>query len=305
MTRPKDKDWKLVAFTCSIAAAIMVTFATIARAAGLGADPTPVLANAADVGISTLTQDGPWWLAIAVLHVALRVFLDKDHALKQGYLLSGLTALAGVGSAVVAWHWQSAPSAGIVTAVIAGITLLVHPVPAATPAPQPAQPGFAARRLLPWIAIGGIGVTWIVLALGAGSLTVGSSGCSNPKVKAVEHAIWQCTDPVRQQAVEVMTPTVLSVLKAGASADGSLIDTSTVKAALTKANVLSEAGVVLSCAFASAVAILEAPPAAPAAGAPAAAPLVIQPAAVHAVWATIKADQLGGADFAVAGGRVL
>lgn len=98
-----------------------------AHAAG---DPTPVLATAGDASLDVWLKDGPWWLAVAVLHVALRMFLDKQHWLKQGYLLSGLTAAAAVVTAVFAWHFNGAPSAGILTAVMAGGTLMIHPVAA-------------------------------------------------------------------------------------------------------------------------------------------------------------------------------
>lgn len=271
-------------------------------------DPTPALTSATDAGWSTLMQDGPWWLGIAIVHVALRTLLDKEHALLQGKVLAGLSALAGVLTAVIAWHWQGAPAAGIVTAAIAGFTLLVHPAPNAQPAP-PAEPaparnsqaGFVRWTLLAWLACGAIGVAWIAVASGTLSLT----GCTNPKVQAVEKALWDCTAPERAAAVDAITPTVISVIKAAGSADGKLIDTSTVKSAITKANVLSEAGILLSCALASAVAILEAPAPAPAPGAPAASPYALDPAAVARVWAEVKAGQLGNAGFVVAGGRVL
>jgi hypothetical protein len=267
-------------------------------------DPTPALTSATDAGWSTLMQDGPWWLGIAIVHVALRLLLDKEHALLQGKVLAGLSALAGVLTAVIAWHWQGAPAAGIVTAAIAGFTLLVHPAPNAQPATVPArnsQAGFARWTLLAWLACGAIGVAWVAVASGTLSLT----GCTNPKVQAVEKALWDCTAPERADAVNAITPTVISVIKAAGSADGKLIDTSTVRSAITKANVMSEAGILLSCALASAVAILETPAPAPAPGAPAASPYALDPAAVARIWADVKASQLGNAGFVVAGGRVL
>lgn len=272
----------------------------VAHASGLAqlADPTPALTGGADAGWATLTQDGPMWLAIAVIHVALRLFLDKEHWLKQGRLLSGLTALAGVLASVVAWHWQGGPSAGIVTALIAGVTLLIHPIPAAAPAARDPQKGSARLTILLWLGIAAVGAAWI-------SLVVFEPGCSNPKVQAVERAVFDCTAPARADAVAAVTPAVVSVIKAAGSADGKLVDISTVKAAITRANVMSEAGVLLSCALASAIAVLETPTPAPVAGAPAAAPFVLDPAAVRATWASIKRDQLGGADFRIIGNRVL
>lgn len=97
-------------------------------AAHAGVDPTPALTAGGNTLIDTLSGDGPWWVGVAVLHVALRMFVDRQHWIQQGRLLSGLTAVAGTLTALVAWHFQGAPSAGILTAVIAGGTLLMHPV---------------------------------------------------------------------------------------------------------------------------------------------------------------------------------
>lgn len=153
-------------------------------------------------------------------------------------------------------------------------------------------------------------VVLLVLMLGAaGMATLGASACDNPKVKAAEHALWDCTAPQRADAVAAVTPAVISVIKAAASADGKLIDTSTVKSAITKANLFSEAGILLSCALASAVAILEggeAPGTAVSALSVSGAPAPrIDPAAVAKLWAEVSSTQLAGAHFQVTGGRVL
>jgi hypothetical protein len=102
-------------------------------AALAAADPTPAFTTAANSGMDVLTKDGPWWLAIAVLNIVLRTFLDRQHRLQQGRLLSGLTAAAGIVTAVAAWHFDGGPSSGIVTALLAGYTLLLHPAPGAAP----------------------------------------------------------------------------------------------------------------------------------------------------------------------------
>lgn len=143
----------------------------------------------------------------------------------------------------------------------------------------------------------------IILGVTSG-LALGGAACG-PKTKALESAVWDCSAPARADAVAAVTPTVISVIRAAGSADGKMIDTSTVRSAISKANVLSEAGVLLSCAFASAVAILETPMLSPAAGSPASSPYELDPAAVAKVWAEINASQLGGAHFLVASGRVL
>lgn len=120
-----------------------------------GVDPTPVLTGAVDSSWDTWTKDGPLWLAVAVLHVALRAFLDRQHWLQQGRLLTALTAAAGVLTAVAAWHFQGAPSAGILTAVVVGGGLLLHPVaqPATGRNPQAGFARFSVMGILAAIAI--------------------------------------------------------------------------------------------------------------------------------------------------------
>jgi hypothetical protein len=92
----------------------------------------------------------------------------------------------------------------------------------------------------------------IALAIGAG----GTLSCSSAQRTAIGDALWDCTAPQRAEAVEVLTPTLESLIVAAASADGSKIDTSKLQAALSKANLLNEAGALLTCAAASAFAAL-------------------------------------------------
>lgn len=146
-TRHRDSLGPLALITVIVGGALLL-YSCVAHAAGLAVDPTPALTSASDAGWATLTADGPWWLGIAVLHVALRAFLGRQHWLQQGRLLAGLTALAGVSAAVVAWHWQGAPSAGILTALIAGGTLLLHPAPVSPTSSSTARSGLVAMLVL-------------------------------------------------------------------------------------------------------------------------------------------------------------
>lgn len=84
------------------------------------------------------------------------------------------------------------------------------------------------------------------------------TGCG-PKAKVIDNAVWDCTAPERAEAVSVLTPVLESVIDAAASADHSRIDLSPIDVAISKANLMSDAGVMLSCAVASAFAALEQP----------------------------------------------
>jgi hypothetical protein len=130
----------------------------------------------------------------------------------------------------------------------------------------------------------------IGLAFGAASTL---TACTAAQRSAVESALWKCTDPVRSEAVAALTPLAESAIKAAASADGKLIDYSLVKAMFSKANLTSEAGVLLTCAAASAFAAL-AIPSPSLTGAPASMPMVLDRGALHDAFDRLRAEQFPG-----------
>lgn len=132
----------------------------------------------------------------------------------------------------------------------------------------------------------------LVVALGFGVLSATACG---PQAKALEAGLWNCLAPERAQAVEVLTPLAESAILAAASADGKLIDTSKLRAAVSKASLTTEAGVLLECAMASAVTALLTPTSA-SSGASA---LVLDPAALRDAWSKVAPR---GARFHTAGG---
>lgn len=176
--------------------------------------------------------------------------------------------------------------------------------PAAPAAPAVAPP---ARP-----AIAGVtgAATLLLLTLGLAGLA-GLAGCG-AKTKAIETGLWDCTAPERAEAVSVLIPVLDSVIQAAASADGSKIDLSPIEAAITKANLLSDAGVMLSCAVATAFTTLEKPaPAAPTPGAetPAAHPAEataprIDPQVLQDAFNQLRAKHFPKATFKTANGNV-
>ena len=75
---------------------------------------------------------------------------------------------------------------------------------------------------------------------------------------------------------------------------------------MSKANLLTEAGILLSCAAASAFAILEAPSAPALAGAPASASSsIIRPDVARETWSKVAASHFDGAKFEIADHKVM
>lgn len=151
-----------MAVLLAVVAGILFLYARLAHA---GTDPTVAITSGVDTSLSVWTTDGPLWLAVAFAYVALRTFLSRQHWLSQGRVLAVLTGLAGIGAAVIGWHFQGAPSTGILTALLAAVALVQHPtVPPATAR----NPQAGVTRLLPMLTIA------MVIAIGVGGGLVAS-----------------------------------------------------------------------------------------------------------------------------------
>lgn len=283
-----------------VAASALYSLPFLVSAAHAGVDPVPAATTSVDAVLAIAQTYGVLWGGVTLAYALVRWLLARNaekNWLAQGRTLATITMVVGTAGSALQAHFAGTPWSGVIATAVLGVVHLADSNVTPAPTAKQAQGGFARLGMLALLAL---------LAI-AGGLVAGAASCG-PKTKAIEHAIWECTAPERAEAVAAITPAVVSVIKAAGSADGSQIDLSTVKSAISKANVLSEAGILLSCATASAIAILEspavaAPPAPPGLTARAAPALDI--AAVRAAWTAIKRDQLGGADFRVASGAVL
>lgn len=295
---------RLVALA-TIAALVITTVPWLIGAALAATGNAPVVPPPTPDALMVYVENYGWLVGgLTAAYLAAKWLLKRNestHWIAQGRALAIVTTVIGVGWTALQAYTSGTPWSGVLVTALLGLLHLADAQVLPTPAPKTAQGGFC--RLSVMVALAAIGAVLPLLL--ASAATLPAAGCHNPKVVALEHALWDCTAPERADAVAAVTPAVVSVIKAAGTADGKAIDLSTVKSAISKANVLSEAGVLLSCAMASAVAILMAPTPAPVAGAPAAAPFVLDPAAVRTTWAAVKQGQLGGADFKVAGGAVL
>lgn len=136
----------------------------------------------------------------------------------------------------------------------------------------------------------------VLLLVGLASTT--TIACSKEARAAAAHAAWDCTAPERAEAVAVLTPLADSVILAAASGDGKLIDSSKLRAAFSRANLMTEAGALLTCAIASATAALMTP----SKQTQGVAGLVVEPAAVKAAFDELRAAQFPGTQIKTASG---
>jgi len=120
-------------------------------------------------------------------------------------------------------------------------------------------------------------------------LAAHTTACSSPAVKTAGRIAWDCTSSERQQGVAVLTPLATNAILNGVSADGKSVDLAPLKAATSKASLMTDLGVTLWCAGSEAIAAILNPPAAEA-GSPQSAPLQVDPAALRSAWQAIKPD---------------
>lgn len=289
---------------------VVFIFQLVACVASASAQPVPGptggAATATEAGWSLVETYGPVWGGMALAFALASTLLKRNestHWIARGRTLAIIVAAVGTGTAALTAKFAGTPWPGVlVTAVVSLFKLLQPTVDVQAPPAQIAIPPRApeAGRVDPEVMAG-----FAVLALATVAFfafLILALACTGEQRSAFAKGMWQCTDPIRADAVDAITPAVTSAIRAGASADGKRIDLATVKSAITKANLYSEAGILLSCAAANAFAILSKPAAAPAAGAPASSEFVLDPAAVRDTWAKIDVELFGGARFQTANG---
>ncbi len=247
----------------------LVTLCTAAVASTPG-DPLGTAQTSADGVVSTFSTYGPviggMYLAYAFMQTLLARYATSSW-LAQGKRLAIATGLLGiVGAALQAQIIGSTWTVVLAAAVAAAFKLRTPTVAGATP-----------KTSANVVTIG-----TVLLVVGMVGNAV-QAGCG-PKSTAIVHDIWtNCLAPERAEAVAVFTPIAESAVLAAASADGSLIDTSKLRAAISGADLMTEAGILLNCAMASAVTALLTPTPATSG----ASPLVLDPVALRSAWAQV------------------
>lgn len=131
----------LAAIFCGALALFMILLAGTAHA-----DPVVVAQATTDAGWTLIEQHGPLWGGTLLAFGMLSAFLrrnDSSHWIARGRVLSALTGAAMVLEAVLAWHLNGAPSAGIAVALFAALSLVMHSTVAG---PSPASVTTATGR---------------------------------------------------------------------------------------------------------------------------------------------------------------
>lgn len=263
----------------------------LAIAGGAHADPSTSVTAAADTGWDAFAKDGPIWGGLLLTMGLLRTFLNKQHWIHQGRLLSGLTGASMILAAVATWHFDGGPASGILTAGFAAFTLFTHSTSGAAKAPS-GPPTSTGAAVLAVLLLGGV-------ATQAGC---GSGLTAKGVAVAGGNALIDCGETeARNILVQRIVPVVLQVLVNSTSADGKLVDTAPIKSAIGKigkGDAYDEARIVLTCAAKVAFAKLAAPTV-PAPGAPQAAALVADRTAVLRAEADVMATVAPGMRFAV------
>lgn len=187
------------------AAVTLFSCSAFASAAAAVSDPSPALQSGIDASIDVWAKDGPWWLGVAVVVVALRTFLSKQHWLVQGRLLTGLGGVAALGIAALQWHFNGAPFGGILTAAV-GAAAALH---------VPTVPGAAAKTA------GAAGIV-VVLLLGGGTLPM--TGCATAKAigKTTTGDVVTCTTSDRERIYAQFGPTMEQAIQRATGMDGKI-----------------------------------------------------------------------------------
>lgn len=249
------------------------------------ADPVAVTTDAADTAIAVWTKDGPLWAALVVLMVMLRTFVDRQHWIQRGRLLTGLTGAAAVIAALLNWHFNAAPIGGVITAVVGTLALLHHPVvpqqrsytEPETESARASQSGVTRFGVMSVIAIMGLfTLAWMPTVM---------SGCAaRQRVAAGMGAFLDCEGRhFDQQLTNDALGAFKMLVQNRISGDGH-VDASGLKADASP--IRSD---LMRCAFSAAIAAM-ATPAPTKAGAPASAPLVADVVELRTAFAAVKAE---------------
>jgi hypothetical protein len=233
------------------------------------ADVVPAAQASADGFINVIATYGPvigGMYLIYVIASSLVARYASSSWLAQGKRLAYATGALGVVGAALQAEIVGSSWTVVLAAAAAAAFKLLPPTVSGTVTEPTVRPAL---------------VTLGSLLLVAG---IGSQLACTAQTQAFAQDIWtNCLAPERAEAVAVLIPLTESVILAAASADGKSIDTSKLKAATSKANLMTEAGIVLECAMASAVtAFLTPQPTASGASA-----LLLDPGALRDTWSKI------------------
>lgn len=288
---------RLAILTICTTAAIVVTtiFCGAALAGAPATDPLATAGGSATGALDILTTYGPViggsYLLFSIAQALLTRYSSSSW-FAQGKRLAVATGTLGIIGSALQEQITGAPWTVILAAAVAMAFKLLTPTVTRSPISTATSTSTATATAT---ATAGNVASVSLLLLSIVGVTLGASQVScGPKTTALAVGIWDCLAPERAEAVDALTPFAESVILAAASADGKLIDTTKIKAATSKVNLQTEAGVLLECAMASAVtALLSQPNTTSATSAAArvqsdgAFGLVLSPTALRDMWSQV------------------
>ena len=256
---------KMTKFLVTVAALPILLITAVANAA----NAVPTAQASADGVIDVIATYGPVIGGMYLIYVVASSLVARYASsswLAQGKRLAYVTGTLGVAGAALQAEIVGSSWTVVLAAAAAAAFKLLTPTVAGTVTEPTVRPA--------------------IVTLGSLLIVAGIStqlACTT-QTTAFAQDIWtNCLASERAEAVAVLTPLAESLILAAASADGKLIDASKLKAATGKANLMTEAGIALECAMASAVtAFLTPQPTASGASA-----LLLDPEALRDTWSKI------------------
>lgn len=243
-------------------------FIGVAHAAG----PVAVAQTAADASWQIVTDYGPLWGGLALAFGIAQSLLKRNeskHWIAQGRMLAVVTGGALVVGALLDWHFQHAPIAGVLVTIYAAFNLVWHPTTIS--GSNPSAQNSAVTML------------FVVLALGGVALAPACASWRQRSGQGIGAAL-QCETPNVQSAIAQLLPMATAVIVGAISGDGQSVDR-----AILKAVAQPFKDTALQCALDAAVAAAaDPPPRNP--DAPASAPLVVNRDALLAAYRSVRAE---------------
>jgi hypothetical protein len=265
---------KMTKFLVTVAALPILLITAVANAA----NAVPTAQASADGVIDVIATYGPVIGGMYLIYVTASSLVARYASsswLAQGKRLAYTTGALGVAGAVLQAEIAGSSWTVVLAAAAAAAFKLLPPTVAGTVTEPTVRPAIVTLDSL--LIVAGISTQLIVAGIST------QLACT-ARTTAFAQDIWtNCLASERTEAVAVLTPLAESLILAAASADGKLIDAGKLKAATSKANLMTEAGIALECAMASAVtAFLTPQPTASGASA-----LLLDPEALRDTWSKI------------------
>ncbi len=189
----------------------------IAHASGVA--PVPIVVQSVDTSWSMVAEYGPIWGSALLVFGGLSAFLvrnAKSHWIAQGRMLAILTGAGSMLAAVLAWHFDDAPLAGVLVTAIMALKLAWSPTVAHVPAPTVAH----AAGDVPTIFTpqGGSAAALMLLAIGALTLQSGCGATGKSALTAV-NAVIDCgkldAKSLEAEVIDLAVDVAKTMLKVG------------------------------------------------------------------------------------------